>query len=281
MHPTTPLITLKDHSEIELMRTAGRACAQLLDHLEPLVQVGVSTQFIDDAAAGFIAQHGWIAAPLGYTPPGHQPFPKSLCASVNHQVCHGIPGDKKLAPGDLLKIDCTVIVNGWHGDSCRSFVVPSKSASAQIASRRLSELTHEAMWEGIAAAQPGAPLHAIGAAIEKFAKLHHLGIVRDFTGHGIGLGFHENPSVKHYFDPRDTTVLLPGMCITIEPMLCLGSGVVRVLADGWTVVTSDRTWCAQWGHTVAILDSGPLVTTCGAHSKPPPLRHAPQVLLNF
>lgn len=274
-------IAIKNNHQIEAMRKAGRACAELLDHLEPFVHAGATTGSIDDAAALFIASRGWIAAPLGYAPPGHRPFPKSLCASVNHQVCHGIPGPKTLAQGDLLKLDCTVIVDGWHGDSCRGFLLPSKSPSALISPRRLSDLTHEAMWEGIAAAQPGAKLSAIGAAIEKFATRHRLGIVKDFTGHGIGLGFHESPSVKHYLDPSDDTVLLPGMCITVEPMLCLGSGSVRILPDGWTVATSDKTLCAQWEHTVSILDSGPQVATCSPGMRPPPDRLARLVLLNL
>ena len=183
--------TLKSPADLVGMRAAGAACSELLDHLAPMVVAGATTASIDDAAAEFIRARGWIAAPLNYAPPGHSPFPRSLCASVNHQVCHGIPGPKVLAPGDLAKIDCTVIVDGWHGDSCRSFVCPGKSAAASTAARRLAALTFEAMWEGIAAARPGAKLSDIGAAIERFAKSHGLGIVKSYTGHGIGRGFHE------------------------------------------------------------------------------------------
>jgi methionyl aminopeptidase len=263
-------ISIKSPAQIVAMRKAGRACAELLDHLEPLAKAGSSTESIDRAAAAYISERGWIAAPLHYAPPGHSPFPKSLCSSVNHQVCHGIPGPKALSSGDLVKIDCTVIVDGWHGDSCRGFIASPKPVSSQIAAKRLSDLTHQAMWEGIAAARPGAPLSNIGQAIERFAKKHGLGIVKDFTGHGIGERFHEAPSVKHYHDPADDTILLPGMCITVEPMLCLGSGRIQILADGWTVVTADKTLCAQWEHTIAILDSGPMVATCSAGMKPPP-----------
>ena len=268
----TRLPTIKSPEEIQAMRVAGRGCAELLDYLTPFIRAGSSTESIDQAASGYIAGRGWIAAPLNYAPPGHKPFPKSLCFSVNHQVCHGIPGAKILAHGDLAKIDCTVIVDGWHGDSCRSFVCSPKPGSASIASTRLSKLTFEAMWEGIAAARPGEKLFRVGDAIEKFAKSHGLSTVKSFTGHGIGRGFHEAPSVKHYYDPADDLILLPGMCITVEPMLCAGKSDVKILPDGWTVVTTNRSLCAQWEHTIAIGENGPEVLTFSHLAPPPPAR---------
>lgn len=261
--------TIKTPEQIQAMRRAGQACSELLDHIAPHITHGSSTESIDQRAVDFMAERGWIAAPLGYAPPGHAPFPKSLCASVNHQVCHGIPGSKTISQGDLVKIDCTVIVDGWHGDSCRSFICPAKNKSSHIAASRLSDLTHQAMWEGIAAAKAGRPLSDIGQAIEIFAKRHGLGIVKNFTGHGIGQAFHEAPSVKNFHDPSDTLILEPGMCITVEPMLCTGSGVVSIMPDGWTVITKDRSLCAQWEHTVAILNDQTEVLTLSTQHPPP------------
>jgi methionyl aminopeptidase len=262
-------ISIKNPDQIQLMRNAGKACCELLDYLAPHILPGMCTESIDQLAVDFISNHGWIAAPFGYAPPGHAPFPKSLCTSINHQVCHGIPGTKIIAQGDLVKIDCTVIVNGWHGDSCRSFICPSKNKTSHIAATRLSDLTHQAMWEGIGAAKAGRPLSDIGHAIELFAKKHGLGIVKNFTGHGIGQAFHEAPSVKNFYDPDDAIILEPGMCITVEPMLCTGSGAVSILPDGWTVITKDRTLCAQWEHTIAILKDRTEILTLSEHHPPP------------
>lgn len=273
-------VQIKTPAEIESMKRAGRAVAELLDHLAPLARSGIDTLSIDRACEAFVNSRGWVAAPKGYAPPGHAPFPAHLCSSINHQVCHGIPGPKVLAPGDLAKIDCTVIVDGWHGDSCRSFICPAKGLGS-VAAARLSRLTHEAMWEGIAAARAGAPINAVGAAIETFAKSHGLGIVRDFTGHGIGRAFHEAPAVRSYSEKGDNAPLLPGMCITVEPMLCLGSGRVKMLANGWTVVSADRSLCAQWEHTVAITEQGPMVLSCSPGMEPMPGRFAGRVLLNL
>ena len=274
-------IHIKTPSEIDAMARAGRAVAELLDHIGALARPGVSTAEVDLACELFVADRGWIAAPKGYAQPGHEPFPASLCASINHQVCHGIPGPKVLAPGDLAKFDCAVIVDGWHGDSCRSFVCPGSKGASGVAAARLRALTHEAMWEGIAAARPGARLRDIGRAIEIFARRSGLGIVREFTGHGIGRSFHEGPSVRHYEEAADDMVLEPGLCITVEPMLCLGSGKVKMLPDGWTVATSDRSLCAQWEHTVAIGEDGPKVLSCSPGMEPMPERFAGRVALNL
>lgn len=267
-------IHIKTPAEIDGMRAAGQSVAALLDYLSALIAPGVSSAQIDELAAAWMKERGLRAAPLGYAPRGHTPFPKSLCASVNHQVCHGIPNDKPLRAGDLLKIDATVIQEGWHGDSCRSFLVGS-GKPAPIAATRLMDLAHQAMWEGIYAAQSGAPLNAIGLAIEAFVRRHSLGTVRDFCGHGLGLGFHEAPTVRHYFDPRDTLALAPGMTLTVEPMITLGaSGAVRVLPDGWTAVTKDHTLCSQWEHSVLIREEGPEVLTVSSGMPPPPERFA-------
>lgn len=274
-------IHIKTPTEIEAMARAGRAVAELLDHIGALVRPGVSTAEIDQACESFVAQRGWIAAPKGYAQPGHEPFPASLCASINHQVCHGIPGPKILAPGDLAKFDCAVIVDGWHGDSCRSYVCSGAKGASGVAPTRLRALTHEAMWEGIAAARPGARVRDIGRAIEAFARQHGLGIVRDFTGHGIGRAFHEAPHVPHYDHPGSDLILEPGLCITVEPMLCLGSGKVKKLNDGWTVVSSDRSLCAQWEHTVAIMKDGPKVLSCSSGMEPMPERFKERVALNL
>lgn len=265
-------IHIKTPDEIEGMKEAGIAAGLLLDFLTPHIQVGVTTEKIDQLASSWIKEQGLIAAPLNYQPRGHTPFPKSICTSINHQVCHGIPQDKPLKAGDLIKVDVTVIKKGWHGDSCRSFLVgPSKSIS--IAAARLKDLAHEAMWEGIYAAKAGAPLNAVGLAIEAFVHKNQLGTVRDFCGHGLGLVFHEAPTVRHFFDPRDTLTLQPGMTFTIEPMITLGtSGAVKVLPDGWTAVTKDHTLCAQWEHSILIREQGPEVLTVSPNMPPPPQR---------
>lgn len=265
-------VHIKSDDEIDGMRAAGRSAGALLDYLSGFIIPGVSSETLDQMASAWIKERGLIAAPLNYAPPGHSPFPKSLCASVNHQVCHGIPNAKPLKAGDLLKIDVTVIEGGWHGDSCRSFLVGS-SKPAPIAAARLLDLAHQAMWEGIYAARAGAPINAIGLAIELFARSRHMGTVRDFCGHGIGRGFHEAPTVRHFFDPRDTLILKPGMTLTVEPMITLGgSGAVRVMPDGWTVVSKDHTLCSQWEHTVLIRESGPEVLTVSPGMPAPPPR---------
>lgn len=267
-------IHIKTPSDIDGMRAAGASAAALLDYLTLLIAPGVSTLRIDELAAQWIQERGLRAAPLNYAPRGHRPFPNSLCASVNHQVCHGIPNAKPLKAGDLLKIDVTVVENGWHGDSCRTFLVGS-AKPAPIAAARLMDLAHQALWEGIYAARAGAPLNAIGLAIEAFVRRHSLGTVRDFCGHGLGLQFHEAPTVRHYFDPRDTMILTPGMTLTVEPMITLGpSGATRVLPDGWTAVTKDHTLCAQWEHSILIREQGPEVLTVSPGMPPPPERFA-------
>jgi methionyl aminopeptidase len=198
-----------------------------------------------------------VPAPLNYAPPGHKPYPKSICTSVNHQVCHGIPGDKKLKAGDIVNVDVTVIKDGFHGDSSRMYYAGEPSIQA----KRLCEVTYECMWLGIAAVRPGAHLGDIGSAIQKHAERHGYSVVREFCGHGIGRSFHEEPQVLHYGKPGTGMVLMPGMIFTIEPMINAGKRDIRQLADGWTIVTKDHSLSAQWEHTVLVTENGYEVLT--------------------
>ena len=200
---------------------------------------------------------GAIPAPLNYAPPGYTPYPKSICTSVNHQVCHGIPNDRALKNGDIVNIDVTVIKDGWHGDTSRMFVVGEGS----IAAKRLCTLTYEAMWKGIVMVKPGARLGDIGHQIQKFAESQGFSVVREFCGHGIGRKFHEEPQVLHYGRPGTLEELVPGMVFTIEPMINAGRREIRELGDGWTIVTRDRSLSAQWEHTVAVTETGYEVLT--------------------
>jgi methionyl aminopeptidase len=207
-----------------------------------------------------------IPAPLNYAPPGYRPFPKSICTSVNHQVCHGIPGDKVLKHGDVLNIDITVIKDGFHGDTSRMFSVGEPS----IAARRLSEVSFECMWLGIDQVRPGATLGDIGHAIQRHAEALGFSIVREFCGHGIGRKFHEEPQVLHYGRPGAGELLVPGMIFTIEPMINAGRREIRELADGWTIVTKDHSLSAQWEHTVLVTETGHdvLTVSSGCPSRP-------------
>jgi methionyl aminopeptidase len=261
-------VHLKSPEEIEGMRVAGRLASELLDYLTPHVKPGVTTREINDLAHRYMVdvQHT-IPATLNYAPPGHSPYPASLCTSVNHVVCHGIPGDKKLKDGDIVNIDVTVIKDGYHGDTSRMFQV----GKASIQARRLSELTYEAMWRGIRAVRPGAHLGDIGAAIQRFAESHGFSIVREFCGHGIGRQFHEEPQVLHYGRAGTGLKLQPGMIFTIEPMINAGRPGIRCLADGWTIVTADHSLSAQWEHTVLVTPDGFEVLTVSAGSPLPAL----------
>jgi len=260
-------ITLKTAADLEGMRVAGRLAAEVLDMLAEHVKAGVSTDQLDRLAHDHMLQvQGAIPAPLNYAPPGYAPYPKSICTSINHQVCHGIPNDRPLKDGDIVNIDITVIKDGWHGDTSRMFVVGSGS----IAARRLCTLTYEAMWRGIAKVRPGARLGDIGHAIQTFAEAQGLAVVREFCGHGIGRKFHEDPQVLHYGRPGTLDELVPGMVFTIEPMINAGGRDIRELGDGWTIVTKDRSLSAQWEHTVAVTESGYEVLTLSAGSPPPP-----------
>lgn len=242
-------ITIKSDAEIVKMRAAGRMAADLLDMIEEHVKPGVTTGFLDDLCRDFIADHGCVSACLGY---GYPPYPKHTCISVNHVVCHGIPGQKKLREGDIVNIDVTVIVDGYHGDSSRMYV----AGTPKIAAKRLIEGTYIAMWQGIERVRPGATLGDIGHAIQKYAESKRFSIVREFCGHGIGKGFHEDPQVPHYGRPGKGTTLKKGMVFTIEPMLNAGERYLRTLKDGWTTVTRDRSLSAQWEHMLAVTDSG-------------------------
>ncbi len=240
-------IKLHDAAEFAAMRKAGRLAAETLDHVTPLVRPGVSTDELDRSCHEFIVGHGAIPAPLNY-----RGFPKSICTSINHVVCHGIPGDKRLADGDTLNIDVTVIVDGWHGDTSRMFTVGKVGVKAQ----KLIDVTYEAMMRGIAEVKPGARLGDIGEAIQSFAEENRFSVVRDFCGHGIGRVFHDSPSVLHFGNAGTGPVLKEGMFFTVEPMVNAGRYEVKVLDDGWTAVTRDRSLSAQFEHTIGVTADG-------------------------
>ena len=229
------------------MRVAGRLAAETLDFIAPHVVPGVTTGELDRLCHDFIVGHGAIPAPLNY-----RGFPKSICTSINHVVCHGIPGDKKLMNGDILNIDVTTIVDGWHGDTNRMFYVGETGVKA----RRLCEVTYEAMLRGIEVVRPGATLGDIGHAIQSFAEGHRYSVVRDFCGHGIGRVFHDAPSVLHFGRKGSGPALREGMFFTIEPMINAGRFEVKLLDDGWTAVTRDRSLSAQFEHSIGVTANG-------------------------
>jgi methionyl aminopeptidase len=262
-------ITYKDEKGIAGMRVAGKLASEVLDYLTPFVKPGVTTNALDKLAHDYITQvQGCIPAPLNYTGGGDIPYPKSICTSVNHQVCHGIPNDKPLKKGDTVNIDVTVIKDGWHGDTSRMFGVGELS----IAAKRLNALTYDAMWIGIAQVKPGAHLGDIGAAIQKFSESNGFSVVREFCGHGIGRIFHEEPQVLHYGKPGTLEELKVGMTFTIEPMINLGKKEIKdgPEKDGWTIVTKDHSLSAQWEHTILVTPTGYEVLTLSAGSPPPP-----------
>ncbi len=259
--------TIKSAEDVAGMRLAGCLAAEVLDFLTPHVKPGVSSNRLDQLAHEYITQvQQAIPAPLNYAPAGYRPYPKSICTSINHQVCHGIPNDKPLKKGDIMNIDVTVIKDGWHGDTSRMFCVGEVS----IAAARLCKLTYEAMWHGIRAVKPGARLGDVGWAIQRFAEEQGLSVVREFCGHGIGRRFHEEPQVLHYGRPGTLDLLLPGMTFTIEPMINAGRKEIRELGDGWTIVTKDHSLSAQWEHTVLVSETGYEVLTLSAASPAPP-----------
>jgi methionyl aminopeptidase len=260
-------ITIKTAADVEGMRVAGRLASEVLDLLTAHVKPGVSTEQLDRIAHGHIVNvQQAIPAPLNYAPPGYTPYPKSICTSINHQVCHGIPNDRPLKNGDIVNIDVTVIKNGWHGDTSRMFVVGEGS----IAAKRLCQMTYDAMWKGIVKVRPGIRLGDIGHTIQTFAESNGFSVVREFCGHGIGQKFHEEPQVLHYGRPGTLEELVPGMMFTIEPMINAGKREIREMGDGWTIVTKDRSLSAQWEHTVLVTDTGYEVMTLSAGSPPPP-----------
>ncbi len=260
-------VSLKSAEDVAKMRVAGRLASELLDYLTPFVQPGLTTAEIDRLAHEYMVnvQHT-TPATLNYAPPGHTPFPASLCTSVNHVVCHGIPGERKLKAGDIVNVDVTVIKDGFHGDTSRMFCVGAPSIQA----KRLIEVTYEAMWRGIRAVKPGAYLGDIGHTIQRHAEAHGFSVVREFCGHGIGRQFHEEPQILHYGRPGTGLKLLPGMIFTVEPMINAGRPAIRCLADGWTIVTADHSLSAQWEHTVLCAPDGFEVLTVSSGSPAPP-----------
>lgn len=243
------------------MRVAGRLAAELLDYITPFVKPGITTGEIDRLCHEYqVNVQDTIPAQLNYAPPGYSPFPKTICTSVNHQVCHGIPGEKVLKNGDILNIDVTVIKDGYHGDTSRMFIAGEPSVQA----KRLCDITYQCMWLGIEQVRPGGHLGDIGSAIQKFAEKSGFSVVREFCGHGIGTTFHEEPQVLHYGRPGTLDELRPGMIFTIEPMINAGRRDIRELADGWTIVTKDHSLSAQWEHTVLVTELGYEVLTLSA-----------------
>ncbi|MDT8405889.1 MAG: type I methionyl aminopeptidase [Methylococcales bacterium] len=252
-------INIKTPDEIEHMRRAGRLAAEVLEMVAEYVVPGVSTDELNQICHDYMVNEQQVVpAPLNY-----HGFPKSICTSVNHQVCHGIPSDKTLKNGDIVNIDITVIKDGYHGDTSKMFYVGKVPGHAQ----RLCELTREALFRGIEQVRDGATLGDIGHAIQTFAEQHRLSVVREFCGHGIGKKFHEEPQVLHYGKPGEGVALKAGMTLTIEPMLNLGKRHVKVLSDGWTVVTKDRTLSAQWEHTLLVTQHGFEVLTLRAEEQ--------------
>ncbi len=245
--------SIKTADEIEKMRVAGRLAAQVLEMIGTHVQPGVTTDELDRICHDHIVnEQGAIPAPLNY-----RGFPRSICTSVNNQVCHGIPGTKRLKKGDIVNIDVTIIKDGYHGDTSKMFLVGESSVLA----RRLVSVTQQALYMGIQVVRPGATLGDIGHAIQTFVESHNYSVVREYCGHGIGREFHEEPQVLHYGRPAEGLVLEPGMCFTIEPMVNAGKRQVKLQKDGWTVVTKDRSLSAQWEHTILVTADGSEILT--------------------
>ena len=251
-------ISIKNNDDIKKMRVAGKLASEVLDFITPFVKPGISTEELDQLCHNFMVnEQNTIPAPLNYAPPGHAPYPKSICTSVNNQICHGIPGDRILKKGDIINIDITVIKDGYHGDTSRMFYVGEPSIQA----KRLCEITYQSMWKGIQQVKPGATLGDIGASIQEFAEDNGFSVVREFCGHGIGTVFHEDPQILHYGKKGEGLRLKEGMTFTIEPMINAGKKEIRMLPDGWTVVTKDRSLSAQWEHTILVTHEGYEVLT--------------------
>ncbi len=259
-------VTVKNEDDIRKMRVAGKLAAEVLDFITPHVQPGVTTEEIDRLCHDYMVNvQDTVPAPLNYAPPGHAPYPKSICTSINNQICHGIPSDRVLKKGDVVNIDITVIKEGYHGDTSRMFYVGEPSIQA----KRLCEITYQSMWKGIREVRPGARLGDIGFSIQQFAESHGFSIVREFCGHGIGKVFHEEPQVLHYGKKGTGLELKEGMTFTIEPMVNAGKKDIRIMPDGWTVVTKDRSLSAQWEHTILVTEDGYEVLTVSEHTPPP------------
>ena len=251
-------ISIKNIDDIKKMRVAGKLASEVLDFITPFVKPGISTEELDHLCHNYMVnEQNTIPAPLNYAPPGHAPYPKSICTSVDNQICHGIPGDRILKKGDIINIDITVIKDGYHGDTSRMFYVGEPSIQA----KRLCEITYQSMWKGIQQVKPGATLGDIGASIQEFAEDNGFSVVREFCGHGIGTIFHEDPQILHYGKKGEGLRLKEGMTFTIEPMINAGKKEIRMLPDGWTVVTKDRSLSAQWEHTILVTHEGYEVLT--------------------
>jgi len=263
------LAPLKNDGQIKLygpeafagMRKAGRLVAECLDAINDLVAPGVPTQVIDDFVYDFAMAHGALPATLGY-----KGYTKSTCTSINHVVCHGIPGDKPLRDGDIVNIDVTLIVDGWHGDSSRMY----KVGNVKRAAERLVDVTYESMMRGIEVIRPGRTTGDIGHAIQEYAERERCSVVRDFCGHGVGQLFHDVPNILHYGTPGEGVELKPGMIFTVEPMINLGRPQVKILADGWTAVTRDRSLSAQFEHSVGVTGTGCEIFTLSPKGMTPP-----------
>jgi methionyl aminopeptidase len=240
-------ITIHAPEDFAGMRSAGKLAAETLDMIIPHVKPGVSTGVLDKICHDFILDHDAVPAPLNY-----RGYPKSICTSINHVVCHGIPGDRKLENGDILNIDVTVILDGWHGDSSRMYVAGTPSTRA----RNLIDVTYESLMRGVKAVKPGVTLGDVGHTIQAYVESNRFSVVRDFCGHGIGRRFHEPPNVLHFGRPGEGPVLRPGMFFTIEPMVNAGRPEVKVLDDGWTAVTRDRSLSAQFEHMIGVTETG-------------------------
>ena len=252
-------VTIKTPEEQAKMRVAGRLAADVLDMIGEYVKAGITTGELDQICHAYIVDtQNAIPAPLNY-----RGFPKSICTSINHVVCHGIPGDRRLKSGDAMNIDITVIKDGFHGDTSRMFFIGKPGIQAQ----RVSTVAFEAMWLGIAQLAPGKHLGDIGQAIQKYVEKNRFSIVREYCGHGIGRVFHEDPQILHYGKAGTGMELKAGMTLTVEPMINAGKRHVRLLPDGWTVVTKDHTLSAQWEHTILITETGYEVLTLGVDQR--------------
>lgn len=262
-------IPLHEREGFEGMRKAGKLAAEILDMITDHVQPGIATEELDRLCHEMADKAGAIPAPLGYRGAASTPFPKATCTSVNHVVCHGIPNEKKLQDGDIINIDVTVIVDGWHGDSSRMYLAGDK---IPVKARRLVDVTYDAMMAGIEAVKPGNTLGDVGYAIQNVAESARFSVVRDFCGHGLGQVFHCPPSVMHFGEPNTGTILEPGMFFTIEPMINAGHYATKVLkSDGWTAVTRDRSLSAQFEHSLAVTETGFEIFTLSpkGYTKPP------------
>lgn len=262
-------IELHGEADFEGMRVAGKLAAETLDMITAHVVPGVTTEELDQLCNKFITKNGAIPAPLGYGGDATRvPFPKSICTSINHVICHGIPEEKSLREGDILNIDVTVIVDGWHGDTSRMFFVGDK---IPVKAKRLCDITYDCMMAGIETVKPGATLGDVGYAIQSMAEKNRFSVVRDFCGHGLGRVFHAPPSVVHFGEPGQGEILEPGMFFTIEPMINAGKYESKLLADGWTAVTRDKSLSAQYEHSLAVTEDGFEIFTLSpaGHTRPP------------